>query len=56
MKKYRRHSIVVIVVLAAVITPTGDAFTLSLVALPIYLLFELSVLIVRRTERNRVQD
>ena len=56
MKKYRRHSIVVIVVLAAVITPTGDAFTLSLVALPIYLLFEISVLIVRRTERNRVQD
>jgi sec-independent protein translocase protein TatC len=53
MKKYRRHAIVAIVVLAAVITPTGDAFTLSLVALPIYLLFELSVLIVTRVERSR---
>ena len=52
MKKYRRHAVVIIVILAAVITPTGDAFTLSLVALPIYLLFELSVLIVKRVERQ----
>lgn len=52
MKKYRRHAIVVIVIVAAIITPTGDAFTLTLVSLPIYLLFELSVLIVRKTERR----
>jgi sec-independent protein translocase protein TatC len=52
MKKYRRHAVVIIVILAAVITPTGDAFTLSLVALPIYLLFELSVLIVKCVERQ----
>lgn len=47
MKKYRRHAIVVIVILAAVITPTGDAFTLTVVSLPIYLLYELSILLVR---------
>ena len=52
MKKYRRHAIVAIVVVAAIITPTADAFTLTLVSLPIYLLFELSVLIVKRTERK----
>ena len=50
MKQYRRHAIVVIVALAAIITPTADAFTLSLVAIPIYLLFEISVLIVKRVE------
>lgn len=50
MKKYRRHAIVVILIVAAVITPTADAFTLSLVALPIYLLFELSVIIVKNSE------
>lgn len=50
MKQYRRHAIVVIVALAAIITPTADAFTLSLVAVPIYLLFEVSVLIVKRVE------
>ena len=53
MKKYRRHAIVVILIVAAIITPTADAFTLSLVALPIYLLFELSVLIVKRTENGK---
>ena len=52
MTRYRKHAVVVILVLAAVITPTGDAFTLALVALPIYLLYELSILLVRRTERR----
>lgn len=52
MKKYRRHAIVVILILAAVITPTGDIFTLTVVFLPIYLLYELSIGIVRRTVRR----
>ena len=51
MKHYRRHAIVVIVILAAIITPTGDPFTLSLVAIPIYLLWELSILIVKSVEK-----
>jgi len=46
MKKFRRHAIVAILILAAVITPTGDAFTLTVVSLPIYLLYELSIGIV----------
>ena len=51
MKKYRRHAIVVIVIIGAIITPTGDPFTLSLVAVPIYLLWELSIFIVKRVEK-----
>ncbi|MBR5029964.1 MAG: twin-arginine translocase subunit TatC [Muribaculaceae bacterium] len=46
-KKYRRHAIVVLLILAAVITPTGDPFTLTIVFLPIYLLYELSALLVK---------
>ena len=42
--------IVVILILGAVITPPGDPFTLSLVAIPIYLLWELSILIVKKVE------
>lgn len=49
MTHYRRHAIVVILIVAAVITPTGDPVTLSLVAIPIYLLYEVSILIVRRS-------
>ena len=51
MKRYRRHAIVVIVILGAVITPTGDPFTLALVSVPIYLLWELSILIVKHTQK-----
>ena len=47
LRRYRRHAAVVIVILAAVITPTGDPFTLSVVAIPLYLLYELSILMVK---------
>ena len=45
-RTYRRHAIVVLLMLAAIITPTGDPFTLMVVFLPIYLLFELSAYLV----------
>lgn len=48
MRTYRRHALLIIVIMAAVITPTSDAFTLALVSVPIYLLYEISILVVRR--------
>ena len=56
MKRYRRHAIVVILIVAAVITPTADAFTLSLVALPIYLLYEASIFVVGRVEKKKMKS
>lgn len=53
MSRYRRHAIVAIVVVAAVITPTSDVFTLLIVSLPIWLLYEVSVVIVRQTPGKR---
>lgn len=50
MRKYRRHAIVVILVVAAIITPTSDVFTLSLVALPMWVLYEMSIWIVGKTK------
>jgi len=47
LRRYRRHVFVAILILAAVITPTGDPFTLLLVTLPVYLLYELSIFLVR---------
>lgn len=47
LKKYRRHAVVVIMLVAAVLTPTGDPFTMLVVAVPLYLLYELSILICR---------
>jgi sec-independent protein translocase protein TatC len=52
MTGYRRHAIVAILVVAAIITPTTDVFTLFVVALPIYLLYEVSTVIVRWAHKN----
>lgn len=49
MRRFRKHSIIVILIISAIITPTSDVFTLSLVALPIWLLYEISVLIVSKS-------
>ena len=54
MSDYRRHAIVAILVVAAIITPTTDVFTLFVVALPIYLLYEVSIWIVRITKQNNL--
>ena len=48
MSRYRKHVIVALLVAAAIITPTSDVFTLSLVALPMWLLYEISILIVKK--------
>ena len=53
MAEYRRHAVVAILIVAAIITPTTDVFTLFVVALPIYLLYEVSIQIVRLTKRNK---
>ena len=52
LRKYRRHAIVLIVIAAAVITPTGDPFTLSIVAIPLYLLYEMSILMIKDKNRS----
>jgi sec-independent protein translocase protein TatC len=49
MQTWRKHAVVAILVVSAIITPTTDAFTLFVVALPIWLLYELSIWIVRLT-------
>jgi len=53
MSQWRRHAVVAILMVAAIITPTTDAFTMLVVALPIWLLYELSILIVRYTRRRK---
>lgn len=53
MRRYRKHAIVVILVVAAIITPTSDVFTLSLIVLPMWLLYEISIFIVNRTNAGR---
>jgi len=47
LRRYKSHAVVVLMVLSAIITPSGDPFTMLLVAVPLYLLYELSILLVK---------
>lgn len=51
MKQYRRHAFVLIGIISAVITPP-DLFTCCMVMFPMYGLYELSILIVRKVNRS----
>lgn len=52
LRKYRRHAIVVLLTLSAIITPTGDPFTLMIVFLPLFLLYEIGIRISREPSRR----
>lgn len=47
LKSFRRHAICAVLILAAVITPSGDPFSLMVVSIPLYMLYEFSILICR---------
>ncbi len=49
LKTYRKHAFVLALIVAAVITPTSDAFTLMLVTIPIVVLYEVSIIVVAHT-------
>lgn len=55
MRRYRKHAVVAILIIAAVITPTSDLFTLSMVSLPMWALYEASIWIVGRSAREAVE-
>lgn len=56
MRTYRRHAVVVILIVAAVITPSPDVTSQLLVAFPLYLLYEVSIIISAREEKRRLAD
>ncbi len=52
LKKYRRHAIVAVLLLAAIITPSPDIFSQLLVAVPLFFLYEISILVSGRVYRK----
>lgn len=52
LRQYRRYAIVVGCILAAIITPTADPFNFALVAVPLVVLYEISILVVRVSQRR----
>lgn len=48
LKKVRSYAFVILLILSALVTPTTDPFTMMVVALPLYLLYELSILVCKK--------
>ncbi len=53
LAKNRKYAFVISLILAAIITPSGDAFSLFLVATPLWILYEVSILVVLVVEKRR---
>lgn len=54
LRKYRRHAIVAIFIIAAIVTPTPDPFTQTMMAAPLYILFELAIIAGARVEKRKL--
>jgi sec-independent protein translocase protein TatC len=52
MRKYRRHGIVIILILAAVLTPTPDPISQLIFASPLFILYEISILVAKLGEKK----
>lgn len=56
LKEHRRHAVVIIIIFAACVTPTSDPFSLGMLAVPMYLLYELSIFCAVWIERKRLRE
>jgi sec-independent protein translocase protein TatC len=56
LRKYRRHAFVIILIAAAIITPSTDPFSLIIVTVPLYLLFEASIIIASRINKRQEKE
>ncbi|RYY55212.1 MAG: twin-arginine translocase subunit TatC [Chitinophagaceae bacterium] len=55
LRKYRRHAFVIIIIAAAIITPSTDPFSLTIVTIPLYLLFEASIIVASRVNKAQAK-
>lgn len=56
LRKYRRHSIVVILIMAALLTPTPDPINQLIFSLPLFILYEISIWVVALSEKKRQME
>ncbi len=56
MQKYRRHSIVIIMIIAAVLTPGTDPIAQILLALPLVLLYEISIFVSKFSQKKSAEN
>jgi sec-independent protein translocase protein TatC len=55
LRKYRRHAGVAILIVAAIVTPTPDPFNQLMLAVPLYILYEISIFVAAVAVRQRAE-
>jgi sec-independent protein translocase protein TatC len=60
LRGFRKHAVIVILIIGAIVTPSSDPFSLSLISIPLYVLYEISIIIsaieVKRKAKRELQD
>jgi sec-independent protein translocase protein TatC len=60
LRQYRKHAVVIILILGAIVTPSADPLSQALISFPLYLLYEISILIsarvIKQKEREEAED
>ena len=60
LRKSRKHAIIIILILGAIVTPSADPLSQALISIPLYLLYEISILIsagvIRRKEKEEAEE
>ena len=60
LRKSRKHAIIIILILGAIVTPSADPLSQALISIPLYLLYEISILIsagvVRQREKEEAEE
>ena len=52
MRKYRKHSIILILLIAGILTPSPDVTSQLLLAVPLFILYEISIIICRISQKK----
>ena len=55
LKKYRKYAFIIILIIAAIVTPP-DIVSQVILTIPLYTLFEMGVIITKRVEKQKKQD
>jgi sec-independent protein translocase protein TatC len=56
LRMYRKHAVVIILIVGAIVTPSADPFSQALIAIPLYLLYEISILISSRVMKQKAKE
>ncbi len=54
LKKYRKHAFIVILIIAAIISPP-DVLSMTLIAIPLWVLFEVSIMVSKRIVKKKIE-